>query len=418
MSLVLNQILVHLLRLSPVLIFLLSSCTKGDPAETLGTKLPALSALAEFSPFRTEEVRKSDHLGAIFSRLGLPDSLLYPCVAAYDSIGDHRHLRPGERISLCRELATGRLWLSHWPRPERCLRVGLPLLVQDTTHFQEAPHVGMQARIDSLPAQKRLDLLEGSIQSSLYTSVIEAGGSPALVLAFSDICQWDINFLLDVRKGDHFQLLVERSIYKGGWLQDSLVREGRILAATYFGQRDTVRAAWFQMGEHQGYFDRAGQSFQKQFLRSPLNFRRISSRFGNRRHPTTKRVRLHAGVDFAARSGTPVVSSADGTVTYVGWMRGYGNVVKVRHTGRYETLYGHLKGFVKGLRKGRRVKQNELIAYVGSTGLSTGPHLHYEFIINGKSVDPMRITNQSTVPLPDSLAAKHSKQFDHWMQRF
>jgi murein DD-endopeptidase MepM/ murein hydrolase activator NlpD len=367
-----------------------------------------------FTTLETETVLQGDHMGAIFQRLGLPDSLLYPFVHCYDQMGDHRRLHPGEKLALESATSDQRLWLSHWPRPETCYRVGFPLGVDSSQSYQ-ALTSGFQCQIDSIQAIQRIVVLEGEIESSLYTSVMEANGSPALVLAFSDICQWDVNFLLDVRRGDRFQLLVERLVYRGEWLTDSLVREGRILAATYFGQRDSVQASWFSEEDHQGYFDSEGQSFQKQFLRSPLNFRRISSTYGNRRHPISKRVRLHAGVDFAAPSGTPVVAAADGKITYVGWKRGYGNVVKIRHTDRYETLYGHLKGFAKGMRKGRRIAQNELIAYVGSTGISTGPHLHYEFIINGKSVDPLRIVNQPTDPLPEHLRAAHQILYDERM---
>jgi murein DD-endopeptidase MepM/ murein hydrolase activator NlpD len=229
----------------------------------------------------------------------------------------------------------------------------------------------------------------------------EAGVPPALIMEFTDIFQWDVDFLVDCRRGDRFDLLVARNYILGN---DGKWRPGGyapIQRASYVAE-DTLLRAYRYAGNRIGYFSADGTPFAKAFLRSPLNYRRISSYFSRgRRHPILKIVRPHNGVDFAAAYGTPVVAAGDGVVRELGYeRRGMGRFVRIRHTNRrFETLYGHLSRYARGLKVGKRVRQGEVIAYVGSTGLSTGPHLHYTFKIDGRAVDPLRIPNPGLPPL-------------------
>lgn len=356
-----------------------------------------------------DTVRAGDTIERLLGRLELPRELLPDFVAAYDEVHDHRWIRPGEPVALLVDSLAGTLAFAHWPDPIRRILVRLPLAEVDGGRLPiELP---TRAAVETLAPGRSRRIFAGEVQSSLYEAVLGAGGSPALVLAFSDICQWDVDFLLDVRRGDRFWLLVEEETYRGGWLDEPVQRDGRILAAAWIGAMDTVRASWFEGCGTSGWFDGAGQSFQKQFLKSPLNYRRISSRFGSRRHPVTRMISNHPGVDFAAQAGTPVVAPADGVIVEAGKAPFYGNKIAIRHSGRFKTVYGHLQGFARGIRKGAQVKQNQLIGYVGSTGRATGPHLHYEFIENGRTIDPLRMRNQATEPVPDGCLAAHLRLF-------
>jgi murein DD-endopeptidase MepM/ murein hydrolase activator NlpD len=186
-----------------------------------------------------------------------------------------------------------------------------------------------------------------------------------------------------------------------------LVGTGRIQAAEFINQGKAYRAVYFQTSANHGdYYTPEGKSTHKSFLRSPMEFSRISSGFTSARfHPVLQSWRAHKGVDFAAPTGTKVKVTGDGTVSFVGWQNGYGNVIMVEHPGRYTTVYGHLSHFTDGLRKGQRVSQGDLIGYVGMTGWATGPHLHYEFRVDGEQLDPTRVTLPDAHPVPATQMA-------------
>jgi len=254
--------------------------------------------------------------------------------------------------------------------------------------------------IDTLKLQRRIEHISGKLSETLYQSMIESGATADLVMRYSDIFQWDIDFFIDPRQGDEFALVFEAYYHN-----DKFIYNGNILGAVYKNQHYDFTAYYYNNNNNiDGYFDRDGKSFQKTFLKSPLNYSYISSYFSKARyHPILKIVRPHNGVDYAARYGTPVVASADGTVIYRGWKGGYGKTIKIRHkNGRYVTLYGHLSRYAKGIRKGVKVKQKQVIGYVGSTGLSTGPHLHYTIYYNGVAINPLKLKNVSGPPIPKS----------------
>ncbi len=351
--------------------------------ETVSTdELPAGAGLAVI---QEGELRRNESLERLCRRLELDHETTRRLCRSISDVHDPRRLRSGQRWQVLEDSA-GERWLALFDGQLRRLRLACN---------------SDSAVVDSLHPTSRLRAAGGVIQSSLYEALIAAGGDPATVLRFAEIFQWDVDFLMDVRQGDRFSLVWEQEVYRGGWLQDSLSLSGRILAAEYEGLNGLKRAVWWQGEGAGGYFDGQGQSLQKRFLKSPLNYSRISSRFGNRFHPILKRVKLHAGVDFAAPRGTPVVASADGVVRSASWLKGLGRAVRLRHGDRYQTVYGHLQGYAKGIKSGARVSQNQVIGYVGSSGLASGPHLHYEVHDRGRQIDPMQLKNSAVSPVPE-----------------
>lgn len=372
--------------------------------------------VADWLPVAREQVRPGDTLESLVRRFNLPAALLPDLVAACAGVVDLRRLRVEEPMLLVRRSQGDSLRLVHHPDLSHRLVLDLPYAWRGDSL---APLAGMacRARLEPLEAVRRVVERRGEVGATLYDAMVEAGGSPQLALAYADIFQWDVDFLTDIHGGETFQLVVEERKLARPYLGDSITVEGRILAATFqaaAGGR-ALRALWFEGCGEPGYFDSEGRSFQKAFLKSPLNYRRVSSSFGMRRHPVLRRVRMHHGIDYSAPHGTPVVAAGAGTVAGAGWERGYGNVVRIRHDGKRSTVYGHLSSIAPGVRRGARVEQNQLIGRVGSTGLSTGPHLHYEVIENGRSVDPASIRTEPGKPVPaackDEYLAAFARRF-------
>lgn len=266
---------------------------------------------------------------------------------------------------------------------------------------------GWAETVEEVPWRTTRLRLSGRITSSLYEAidaavsdtVLPAGERVALAWAIADVYDWEVDFTRDIRPGDRFDVLLDRLESSEGQR-----RFGRIWAARVEVSRQPSFAFYFEADALRGgFYDERGRSLRRAFLRTPLQFRRISSRFGGRIHPILREWRAHEGVDYSAAYGTPVRATADGVVTKAGRHRGYGNLVELRHVNGIRTRYGHLSHFATGVRVGARVRQNETIGYVGSTGLSTGPHLHYEFLVNGRPTDPRRKDAGTGTAVPESL---------------
>ena len=255
-----------------------------------------------------------------------------------------------------------------------------------------------------LPAQleNRLFVRTGDIKTNLYAATDEAGMPEAAANQLNELFSGDIDFHHDLRKGDKFTVVYEMTYSNG-----ALLHTGRIQAAEFINQGHAYRAVYFQKdAQHGDYYTPEGKSMHKAFLRSPVEFSRISSGFTTARfHPILKKWRAHKGVDFAAPMGTRVKVTADGIVSLVGKQNSYGNVIMVNHQGRYTTVYGHLSRFAKGLHQGQRVAQGDVIGYVGMTGWATGPHLHYEFRVNGQQHDPLRVALPDAKPIDSTYLA-------------
>jgi murein DD-endopeptidase MepM/ murein hydrolase activator NlpD len=237
------------------------------------------------------------------------------------------------------------------------------------------------------------------IRSSLFAATDQSGIPDTIAIQIARIFSTDIDFHIDLRRGDRFSVVYEM-IHSNG----ESIRPGDVLYAEFVNDGRKYEAFRFQDPEGNiSYYSRDGQNRAKSFMRSPLEFSRVSSGFGTRFHPIFKNWRAHTGTDFAAPKGTRVWSTADGTVEFVGVKGGYGNCIEIRHSGGITTLYGHLSGFAAGLKRGSRVRQGEVIGFVGATGYATGPHLHYEFKISGIHHDPLRVALPKAAPLPASL---------------
>lgn len=251
--------------------------------------------------------------------------------------------------------------------------------------------------------------ISGVINSSLYEGLIEQGGSPALAVELSKVYAWTIDFFR-IQPGDYFKLIFEEK-----FIQDTIsVGMGRILAADFHHNGRSFYSFWYDNDTtYRDYFDEKGRSLRKAFLKAPLDFFRISSRFNPRRfHPVLKRVKPHLGTDYAAPHGTPIMSTADGEVIAASYTRGNGNYVKVRHNSTYTTQYLHMSKFAKGVKKGSRVRQGDVIGYVGSTGLATGPHVCYRFWVNGTQVDPLR----QDLPEAEPITEEYIKDYNSFME--
>ena len=226
-------------------------------------------------------------------------------------------------------------------------------------------------------------------------------------MELAGIFGWDIDFALEIRAGDQFRVL-----YEEHYLDGEKLRDGPILAAEFTNRGQTHTAVRYADKDGEvGYYDVDGASKRRAFIRTPIKFARISSRYNPRRwHPVLKRWRSHKGVDYAAPKGTPVKATGDGRVVFRGGKSGYGKTVIIEHAGKYTTLYAHLNGYSKRSAKGKRVKQGQVIGYVGKTGLATGPHLHYEFRVNGKHRDPLRVKLPKSLSLAKSELSAFRKQ--------
>ena len=315
-----------------------------------------------------------------------------------------RRLRPGLKFEL-RRLKTESVASRVTVRlsPERRLTV-----------VRREGDAGWVETLEAIPWAITRLRVTGTIESSLYDaldkampdSFLPAGERRQLAWAIADVYDWEVDFSRDIRPGDRFTVLLERLESAEGER-----RFGRILAARVDVARTPQYAFYFEDADAgvTGFYDERGRSLRRAFLRAPLQFRRVSSGFGSRYHPLLHTWRHHEGVDFAAPYGTPVRATADGIVTRVGREDdGYGNVIDLRHANGIRTRYGHLSAFALGLHPGERVEQGETIGYVGSTGLSTGPHLHYEFLVNGRPTNPRRKDMSAGKPVPTELAGVYA----------
>lgn len=248
---------------------------------------------------------------------------------------------------------------------------------------------GNRFRISSepIPLKTEVRFAEGTVAESFYQSAARAHVPQELISSFADLFAWDIDFSQEISSGDRFRMVYEAYLREGGVYHASRIIAGEIV---HSGRR--LQAFSFaQNGEEPNYFDAQGRPVKKAFLRSPLRYLYVSSGFSESRlHPVLQIYRRHLGIDYAAPAGTPVMAASNGVVRFRGWKGGYGNCVVLGHFGGYSTLYGHLMGFAPGLRVGQRVQQKEVIGYVGSTGISTGPHLHYTFMRDGVPINPVQ----------------------------
>ena len=238
-----------------------------------------------------------------------------------------------------------------------------------------------------LKLYKKEIVVKNSITNNLYSSAMTVNVEPNIIVEFARIFGFEVDFQRDIRKGDWFEIYYEKFIDDNNKVRDT----GKIIYASMYVNGEEINLYNFEYKNDEEYYDIKGKSITKSLMKTPINGARLSSSFGMRKHPILGYNKMHRGTDFAAPSGTPIMASGSGTVTRARWCGGGGNCVKIKHNSTYETIYAHMKSFAKGIKEGRKVKQGQIIGYVGSTGLSTGPHLHYEVIVNGKKVNSQKL---------------------------
>jgi murein DD-endopeptidase MepM/ murein hydrolase activator NlpD len=365
-----------------------SSSTQTDPADgatasatTAGSGPQATAAAASSSVTSTADivVERNDTLDHIFRKLKLNLGDL-ATLRAMPGIKSHLdNLRLGESLHIAyRDTELD----------------GFERRLNEEQTLQVSRAAGeLRAEVLQNPLESRLRTVRATIDSSLFEAATAAGAHDQTAVNLADIFQWDIDFVLDIHPGDSF-VVTYKELYQNG----VYVKDGPVLAAKFINQGRTYQAVRYVGPDGSArYFTSDGRSMHKAFLRAPLEFTRISSKFNSARmHPILNLIRAHKGIDYAAPIGTPVRAAGDGRISYAGLMGGYGNVVQIQHSRSIMTVYGHLSRFASGTHVGAHVSQGTVIAYVGMTGLATGPHLHYEYRVNGVFKNPQ------TVPLPEA----------------
>ena len=360
-------------------------------ASIVAISLPEVAApeTATASFWRSERMQRGDTVDDLLSRLDIEDAAASEFLRKSPQAASFRKLPVGAEVQ-AESTPAGDL---------------IALRYLDAKNSQMLLKIqGDTFTAQTLPAQleQRLFVRTGEIKTNLYAATDEAGMPESAANQLNELFSGDIDFHHDLRKGDKFTVLYEMTYSNG-----ALLRTGRIKAAEFINQGRTYRAVYFQRdAQHGDYYTPDGKSVRKAFLRSPIAFSRISSGFTSSRfHPVLNKWRSHKGVDFAAATGTPIKATADGVISLVDTQNSYGKVIMINHQGRYTTVYGHLSRFAQGLRQGRRVAQGDIIGYVGSTGLATGPHLHDEFRVNGQQQNPMRVALPDAKPINSEYLA-------------
>ncbi len=390
----------------------LESTPRKEISEALALPQSEQTAQTQDRYKRSDRIQRGDSVAAILQRLQVSDSSAFQFLRTSASAKTMYQLRPGRTVQATTDRDGSLYALNYIYSPDQMLTV-------------QRQGNGFVAEDKKVAPQVETVYRSGVIKSSLYGATDEANIPDAVATQVARIFSTDIDFHVDLRRGDRFEVIYEM-LYQDG----EFLRPGRVLSAEFVNNGKKFEAFLFTDGEgNEGYYSADGQNRAKSFLRSPLAFSRVSSGFGGRVHPIFKNWRAHTGTDFAAPRGTPVWATADGVVLSAGVKGGYGNALELRHSGSVTTLYGHLTGFAPGVRKGSRVSQGQTVAYVGSTGWATGPHLHYEFRIAGALQDPMRVALPKADPLPakyraafqqsanlqsEKLALLHNAHFDQF----
>jgi murein DD-endopeptidase MepM/ murein hydrolase activator NlpD len=360
-------------------------------------ELPALAEIGEAAAvaaapeWSTLTVASGQTLGRIFAEQGLSTSLMHRMLAESPRGTALTRLRAGQPLELLRAADSGALEAIRFDATETervTIRLDGARVVTETSER---------------PIERRVRVGSGTVESSLFAAGDSAGISDATLIQMAKVLGYDIDFARDIRRGDRFSVVYEELYQEGERL-----RGGEILAVTFINAGKRYMAVRHRdAGGNVEYYTADGRPLRKAFLRTPVEFSRISSRFSaGRMHPILGRMRAHRGVDYAAPTGTPIMASGHGVVSFRGWQSGYGNTIIIDHGDRKTTLYAHLSRFANGVNKGHRVRQGQIIGFVGATGLATGPHLHYEFRINGVHRDPLTVVLPPAAPLTGKALAE------------
>lgn len=365
-----------------------STSIKPEPEPTLALALATESALMEITPSEEQievvTIKQGDSLSTLFSKRGL-NTELHKIMQLGDKVKELKSVYPNQKLHFHiqdKNLVSIEL--------ETSVNRRLKVVKRDQNYYVDEVVRDFEIRTK---------VASSTIKNSLFLAGQRAGLSDALIMELANIFGWDIDFALDIRTGDQFSVIFEEK-----YLDGEKIKDGSIIAAEFVNAGQSYRAVRYTDSKGEtDYYSQNGRSMRKPFLRTPVDFARISSRFNlQRKHPLLNTIRAHKGVDYAASIGTPIKASGDGKIIHHGNKGGYGRTIIVKHGSSYSTLYAHMSQYARNTQVGQRVKQGQIIGYVGKSGLATGPHLHYEFRVNGVHRNPLTVKLPDASPLPKS----------------
>ncbi len=397
-----------------LVVFLLTVVYKNDNkitegnASGIGFENPEFNTIKKYffkqinSPFSNinYKVKSGDTVEKILKNLKVNSNEVQRVIQLYNKYSKNYQLQENNIIDIILEKNINKKYNS-------ILKFTLPIAKNINIEIQKNEDNKFISEKIITKLYKKKEVAENRILKNLYTSAKEASINAETIIEFARIFGFEIDFQRDIRKNDYFKILYENYYDENS----EFVKSGQILYAYMSVNNKEISLYKFGDDKNYGYFDINGKSVEKALMKTPINGARLSSSFGMRKHPILGFNKMHQGTDFAAPSGTPIMASGSGTIVLAKWCGGGGNCIKIKHNSTYETIYAHMKNFAKGMRPGKKVRQGDIIGYVGSTGMSTGPHLHYEVIVNKKKV------NSQTLKLPSGKVLKNEERKDFEIHR-
>ncbi len=343
---------------------------------------------------KTLTLNTGDSLGPLLQKNGVDPNVAYEVTKSFSSVYDPRRLRAGQNFNLY--FSNGNLThLTYKPNVERTVFVS-----KGPDDSYTSKEIAAEFRFETIS-------VKANIENSLYLDANALGAPDKVIQQFANIYEYSVDFQRDIQPGDAFEMFFEVARDKKG----NVVKAGDLLYTSFAPRGKAMNYYLYEDADgRENFYDKDGKTAKRKLRATPINGARLSSRFGKRRHPILGYQKMHSGIDFAAPRGTPIMAAGTGVVEYAGRYGGYGNYIRLRHSDGYKTAYAHMKGFARGIRKGSHVRQDQVIGYVGSTGRSTGPHLHYEVIHNGKRINPRRLSQLSGKPLSKSEMTAFNKR--------
>ena len=345
------------------------------------------------SPFTNidYEIKKGDTIQKILQQYKIQNNEIQTVIKQYKKYGNPNRLLVGNKIDIIVEKILP-------ANKNLLLKFSVPITKSTTIEITKDSENQIISKKIITKLYKKKILSENIIRKNLYSSAVEANINPDTIIEFARIFGFEIDFQRDIRKNDYFKIVYEKYFDENG----EFIKSGSILYAHMTVNGREISLYKFGDDKDYGYFDLNGKSVEKALMKTPINGARLSSPFGVRKHPILGFNKLHTGTDFAAPEGTPIMASGSGTITRAKWCGGGGNCIKIKHNSTYTTIYAHMKSFAKGIKVGKKIRQGHIIGYVGSTGMSTGPHLHYEVIVNGKKLNSQKLKLPSGKILKDN----------------
>ena len=389
------------------LVILISFAHKNEKKETrnleIFKKVNKKSDVINFSEFLLSQIRspftninyeivQGDTIQKILKKYKVKNSDIQTVINEYKKFGKAHHLTLGKKIDIIIKKEPN--------KGNSIIKFSVPITKSTTVEITRNEENKIVSNKIITKLYKRKILSENIIKNNLYSSAIDAKINPDTIIEFARIFGFEIDFQRDIRKNDYFKIIYEKYFDES----EKFIKSGSILYAHMTVNGREISLYKFGTDKDYGYFDINGKSVEKALMKTPINGARLSSPFGMRKHPIQGFNKMHNGTDFAAPMGTPIMASGSGTITRAKWCGGGGNCIKIKHNSTYETIYAHMESFAKGMKVGKKVRQGQIIGYVGSTGMSTGPHLHYEVIVNGKKV------NSQTLKLPSGKVLKDEER--------